>query len=124
MSNIDEFCRKLDDFGKNVPDILDKAQLSIMKSLETYIVLESPLWPEAAYSTGEYRDSHVVMKSGNIMTIMPNTDHDIEVEEGAEGGWWPVTSGYRVYTKASLVLKNYAKADLMALARKKTDNNL
>jgi len=124
MSNLDEFCKKLDVFSDNLPKILDDAQLSIMQILKTYIIFESPLWPKAAWSTGEYRESHVVERHGNVITIRPNTDHDIEVEEGKEGGWWPITSGYRVYTKAAMVLKDYSKVDLMSLAKKRYGDSL
>jgi len=118
MSNLDEFCRKLDKFSNELPELLDAAQLSIMLMIESYIILKSPRFPEAHYATGEYASSHEIKRSGDTLTIRPNTDHDIEVEEGAEGGWWPETSGYQVYTGAAIALKRYVNADLVALAKK------
>lgn len=116
MRNIDAFCKKLDDFGNGLEQILEEAQISVMLVMETYIIMNSPRPGVARFATGEYLESHRIRKIGRSLVIAPNTDHDIHVEEGKEGGWWPETSGYRVYTMASALLKKYEKTDLLKLA--------
>jgi len=117
MSNTDAFCKKLDDFGKGLEQLLEEAQMSVMMVMETYIILNSPRPGVARFATGQYLESHRIRKIGRSLVIAPNTDHDIHVEEGKEGGWWPKTSGYGVYTMASAMLKKYERADLVTLAR-------
>lgn len=119
MSNIDNFCNQLDKFGKGLHDLLFEAQDTVMQEMVKAVDDFSPTYPEARYSTGEYKASNTVTESGVSLMLSPNTDHDLPVEEGAEGGWWPMTPGYRVYTRASIYLKRFQSVDIFKLIKNK-----
>ena len=55
----------------------------------------------------QYARNNLVL--GDFFMITNDTEHDKEVEHGADMGYWPVTAGYKPYALTKEVVKDYLK---------------